>query len=379
MISHPDVEALIGRHRRFWTRGEGSFLRSTGVFLPSLPIGLPQPDGSVITHTEELTADMFHPDAWIDEVERRLDMGPEQLIVDGKHFVAPGIGDQLPHSQPPAKIPWIEAMLGCPITMTEGHIWNGHYAGDPAELVERGVHLDGNPWFELYLEFLRRLQARLGERFPVTANTLFRGPSDLAAAVMGVQEACVGWLDDPAGMARLMRHCTDTLLTVVEAGRKALKPYRDGYVSAWSIWAPAPVVRMQADHSTLLSARMYEKQILPFDLEVVCSCPLSLFHIHNCGLHIAPILVQIPELDAIEVAVDPYPTPERKPYEIEMLQLILAHKALILDLSLPSREEGEWVLEQLPRQGLFFNSWYEPPIWETLPDDLAGSELWLLE
>ena len=379
MTSHVDVEALIGRHKRFWTRGEDSFLRTAGVFLPSLPIGLPQPDGSVITHTEQLTPDMIHPDILIDEVEARLDLGPADLITGGKYLVSPGIGDQLPRSQPLVKIPWIEAMLGCPITMTEGHIWNEHYAGDPMELLERGLHLEGNPWFELYLEFLRVLQARLGERFPVTANTLFRGPSDLVAALMGVQEACMGWLDDPKGLARLMRYCTDAVLTVVEAGSKALKPYRDGYLCAWSIWSPAPVVRTQADHSTLLSAQMYEEQILPFDREVVCSTPLSLFHIHNCGLHIAPILVQIPELDAIEVAVDPYPTPARKPYEIEMLQLILAHKALVLDLSLPSQEEGEWVLEQLPRQGLFFNTWFEPPLWEALPEGVAGSELWLLD
>jgi len=158
-----------------------------------------------------------------------------------------------------------------------------------------------------------------------------------------------------------------------------MQPYRGGYNCAWSIWSPAPVVRMQADHSTLLSARMYERQILPYDREVVRSCPISVFHIHNCGLHVAPILVEIPELDAIEVAVDPYPTPERKPYEIEMLQLILAHKSLILDLSLPSLEEGEWVLAQLPHRGLSFNNWYEPPIWETLPDGLPGNTLWSLE
>ena len=62
-----------------------------------------------------------------------------------------------------------------------------------------------------------------------------------------------------------------------------------------------------------------------------------------------------------------------------MLQLILAHKALVLDLSLPSQEEGEWVLEQLPRQGLFFNTWFEPPLWEALPEGVAGSELWMLD
>jgi len=103
------------------------------------------------------------------------------------------------------------------------------------------------------------------------------------------------------------------------------------------------------------------------------------FHIHNCGVHIVPILAEIPELDVIEVVVDPYPKPERKPYEVEMFQLALAHKSLILDVSLPSLEEGEWLLGQLPQRGLSFNAWYEPPVWEALPEGLPGSELWLLE
>ena len=50
----------------------------------------------------------------------------------------------------------------------------------------------------------------------MTANTLLRGPSDLVANLMGVQEACVGWIEQPDLMARLMRVCTDVNLVVIE-------------------------------------------------------------------------------------------------------------------------------------------------------------------
>ena len=120
-------------------------------------------------------------------------------------------------ARPFSKIPWMEAMLGCPLKMTEGQLWNEHYPGDPNDVIARGANLEHNPWFQLYLEFLRRLQERLGDRFAVTTNTLLRGTSDLAAAVMGVQEAAMGWIDDPALMARLMRVCTDALLMVLMA------------------------------------------------------------------------------------------------------------------------------------------------------------------
>ena len=371
--------SLLARHQAFWEGAEeDTFLRSVSIYALSTPVAVPQRDGSRITQAERLEPDMIDPALLIDEVENwdpdRLDA---TLRLHGQFLVTAGAGDLMPLSTAWGKIPWVEAMLGCPIKMTEGQIWNEHYPGDPEEVIRRGVNLEHNPWLELYLEFLNQLQSRLGDRFPVSAHTLVRGTSDLVAAVMGVQEACLGWIDQPSFMARLLRVCTDAVLTITEAGHKVLKPYKNGYPSGYSIWAPAPVVSTQADHSTLLSARMYAQHILPYDVEVIRSCPFSSLHLHNNGLHVAPLLVQVPELDVIEVAMDPYPTGERKAYEVGMLKMILAHKALILDVNLPSFEEGEWLLAQLPQRRLCFHTMFDPSVYEALPEDTPGRETWL--
>jgi len=68
--------------------------------------------------------------------------------------------------------------------MTEGQIWNEHYAGDLDTLISRSANLEHNAWYQLYLEFVRQLHDRLSGRFAVSANTLFRGTSDLVAALM---------------------------------------------------------------------------------------------------------------------------------------------------------------------------------------------------
>jgi hypothetical protein len=371
--------SLLARHQAFWEGAEeNTFLRAVSPYGPSTPVAVPQRDGSIVTRAERLEPDMIDPTLLIDEVENwdreRLDA---TLRLQGQFIVHVGTGDLMPLSTAWGKIPWVEAMLGCPIKMTEGQIWNEHYPGDPEEVIRRGANLEHNPWLELYLEFLRQLQSRLSDRFPVSAHTLVRGTSDLVAALMGVQEACLGWIDQPSFMARLLRVCTDAVLTVAEAGRKVLKPYRNGHLSGYAIWAPAPVVATQADHSTLLSARMYAQHILPYDLEVIRSCPFSVIHLHNNGLHVAPLLVQVPELNVIEVAMDPYPTGERKAYEVEMLQMILAHKSLILDVKLPSYEEGEWLLAQLPQRRLCFHPLFDLSVYEALPEDTPGRETWL--
>jgi hypothetical protein len=375
----------LRRHRAFWQREEsGSLLRSVGVFAASMPVHLLQPDGTIITQTERLTPDMVHPGEMIAEVEGWLARSLDPHLLSHWQAVATlGLGDLLPFCQPFFKIPWIEAMLGCPITMTEGQIWVERHPGGAQAVIQRGANLEHDPWLELYCQFLRQLCSQLQDRFPVTANTLLRGPSDLVAAVLGVREACVGWVDQPDMMARLMRVCTDAHLAVIEAGDAVLGPYEggpdeEGYLSGWGIWAPGPVVRMQADHSTLLSPRMYERQILPFDLEVICAAPHCIFHLHNPGLHVAPALIEVDELDVIEVVVDPYPSEERKPYEMAMYERILEHKPLILDVNFPSAEEADSVLGQLSHRGLCLNARFSPEVLASLPTDTPESETWVM-
>lgn len=379
-IDTDSFETVIAKHKVFWDRApDESLLRSTSVYAPSVAVTLPQSDGDDLFRADPLEAHMIDPAALIEEVENwdqdRLD---GTLTAQGQFMVRAGQGDLMPISRPFPKLPWIEAMLGCPVMMTEGQIWNEHYPGDPEEVVQRGVDFEGSPWFELYVEFLSQLQSQLGERFPVSANTLLRGTSDLAAAVMGVQEACLGWIEQPSFMARLMNVCTEAVLTVVEAGYEVVEPFHGGYPSGYAIWAPEPVVSTQADHSTLVSPQMYEEQILPHDLEVIRSCPLCVFHLHNNGLHVAPLLVDVPELDVIEVFMDPYPKGERKEYEVEVLRMILEQKRLILDVHPPSFEEAEWLLAQLPTRGLCWHAHYGPEVYESLPPDVPGRDGWLL-
>jgi hypothetical protein len=365
----------LAKHKAYWEGAEeNSFLHSLGVFAPSLPIHLPQPDGSSITQAKILTADMVNPAEMVSEVENWLTGDADVRMSAPRQSVAVfGNGDLLPFSQPFHKIPWLEAMLGCPIMMTEGQIWNEHYTGGAEAFFKNGVDLENNPWFELYKEMIRQLQSRLGDRFPVTANTLFRGTCDLVAAVIGVAEACMAWIQEPKLMAKLLRVVTDVHLAVVEAGNALLKPIADGplaggYMSGFGIWTPAPVSRMQADHSTLLSPDMYKEQILPFDKEIIKSLPYCIFHLHNPGLHVAPALLEIDELNVIEVVVDPYPSDERKPYEMDMYKRILEQKPLLLDFNFPSWEEAEWVVSELPHRGLNVNARFAPDVLPQVPD-----------
>jgi hypothetical protein len=379
VIGGENVADMVEKHAAFWRHTDGgAVLRYTGIYSQSSAISLPQPGGGEITETELLEPQMVSPDDLIKVVESYdHDQLDAALALNGEYLVNVGQGDFLPLAMPLMKFPWLEAIFGCPIRMTEGQIWDAKFPGDPEEVVSDKSSFDHNPWFQLYLEFLKVLQNRLSGRFFVSTSSNQRGASDLVAAVLGVQEAIFGWLDNPDIMSRMLRRCTDAILALVEASNSIIESSENGYACKWGLWSPEKIVATQEDHSSLLSPEIYKEQILPYDREVFRSSPKSIIHLHNNGLHQVPALVDIPELDAIQVWIDPYPDGDRKEYEITMLQQIMERKPLILDVYLPSLEEGDRLLEQLPQRGLFYKLWVDPAVYDSLPDDYPGTDLWL--
>ncbi len=379
IIDQNHVAGVIARHADFWKHTDSTgILRYTGIYSQSTPIALPQMNGSTITDERNIEPRMVNPDLLIDAIER-LDVSEldASLALRGEYNVTAGQGDFLPLGWVLMKMPWIEAMLGCRIEITSGQIWDKEYPGDPEEVASATTSFENNPWLELYVEFIKKMQERLGERFFVSSTGNQRGVSDLAAAVMGVSEAAMGWLDDPACMRRLLRRCTDAVLTLVERTNSVIKPTENGYPTKWGLWCPNKVTCTQADHSSFVSPEVYREQILPFDREVFQSSPMSIMHIHNNGLHHAPALVEVPELDAIQCWLDPYPLGERKSYEVKMLRMIAEHKPLIVDVYQNDTAENEWLLDQLPRRSLFFKTWVDGDVFASLPEDYPGTQLWL--
>jgi hypothetical protein len=382
IVSKEILRDTLKRHKDFLGKfSQRSFLNHTKIYAPSVGIHLKQNDDKFLDSCEHLETNYINPDILIKEIENyNLDQLNDFLAFKGQYLVSVGQGDFIPLASPLQKIPWLEAMIGCPLKMTEGQIWPETYPHDLEDLLLNGIHFESNPWFQLYLDFIKKLQNRIKNRFFISSASLIRGPSDLVANIMGVEEACIGWLENPSLMARLMRFCTDAILTVVEAGKKVLKKSYNGYPSKWGIWSPNYIIDTQSDHSVLVSPEIYKQQILPYDSEVIRSCPVSIFHIHNNGLHIVPALIAIPELDIIEVMIDPYPIEEsRKFYELEILKEILKYKSLMIDVYLPNLEEYRWLLDNLPKKGLFFRAMFDYDIYTTLPEDFPGKQIWIPE
>jgi hypothetical protein len=75
----------------------------------------------------------------------------------------------------------------------------------------------------------------------------------------------------------------------------------------YCLWAPGTVIRTQSDSASQISPRMYSEQILPHDRTLFSSFDYSIIDLHSAGtLHLHPVLIEVEELDALSVTLDPY-------------------------------------------------------------------------
>lgn len=329
-----EIEALLERHARWWQR-EGSLL----TWLPRSPLGdlwLPLADGTTATEDVDLTPEMLDLDRLAGEP---LQPGPLERQGDILHTRAPY-----------ARVPWVEAILGCPIraTIQGGSMRTASFIRDWQEWNAQPDHWHEG-WFHTLTRLTELLVERSGGRYAVT-QTLMRGPSDLAEAVLGPELMCFSMFDALDSLQRFLEQVTDAFLRILDAQLRRIPRLKGGYVSAFGIWAPGTVVRTQCDASAFLSPQQYADYFMPYDRRICETVDYSIIHLHSGSLHTVEALLTVDALDAIQVSIDPEPASPPVPALVPTLGKILEAKPLII--SGPMSEEQLALLEaELPSDG----------------------------
>ena len=180
---------LLAKHAAWWKR-ESSLLTA----VPSAALGdlwLPLADGTVARQDIDVHPEMLDLDRLV---------GPQ---------LAPGPveaqGDLLCTVAPYARVPWVEAILGTPIraTIQGGSMRTIAFVDTWEDWQERPAHRS-EAWFDLLKRLTEMHVARSGGRRAV-AQTLMRGPCDLAEAVLGPELMCFSMYDNPASLRDFLR------------------------------------------------------------------------------------------------------------------------------------------------------------------------------
>jgi len=235
------------------------------------------------------------------------DLNPSDFVTDQIEYLKNSelIEDDIYRTAMPfASIPWMEAILGCPILSSGISFKSEKIITDPDNYERSGFSIE-NKWVEKYIEFIKIYNSNLKDSFPV-GQSILRGPSDLACAILGVEGAAIALLTQPDSFNNLLIHVTNILEEFLRYQLKYLHKFKDGYViGQYEIWAPEPVIRIQEDFSTLYSPELYNQFLKPLDEKLCGISNYSLIHLHSSSLFLIEQFLDIKSIRAFQVTKDP--------------------------------------------------------------------------
>lgn len=250
--------------------------------------------------------------------------------------------------KPPRALPWMEAIAGCGVYVSDSS--QAMTAVSPAMVPDlASLDLDSNGWLRLMTAFTQNLAAHFGDRYPV-GQTLMRGPSDMLAALLGLA-FYTELSDHPAALKVLARQCTEIWIKVLQTQYRHLPAYQHGYVAGtMGVWAPGPVAVFQEDAAGFISDKMYREVFWECDRAIADAFPYSLLHLHSASLHILTAVLEISSLTAVNVVVDPL-GPTLRDLLPNLRRIQAAGKSLHLQGNL-SPEDVQLVRSNLSLDGL---------------------------
>jgi len=329
------LKPLLERHRAFWTH------QDTG-----------EPLVRIRSHRQrkrfenvDVTPDMLDVEALTPEVGTR---NRQKRLVQGDLFRSVNAF---------SRIPWMEAIVGCGIhSGAEEAMWPKPALGPHYEGMERIVPDDDNPWLIKLLDLTRALVEANDGSYLVT-HTLQRGPIDMLSALLGDVRMGLAFYDEPQEIEEVLKRATQAFIKVAEAQYALIPPFEGGRACwGYDLWAPGTVIRFQADSASQISPLMYQEQVLPHERTIMRAFDYSIIDLHSAGtLHLHKVLMEVEELDAISVTMDPYETAPTVEELAPTFAAILEAKSLSISGEMKGAQV-DWLRQDLPSGRLSINA-----------------------
>ena len=338
-------------HRRSNSRPLFGFFRGSEYPLPRYPFSRSLPEGRPLL-PEDFDVDAFVADS-------------VQLFLDHE---ACG-GDFIYSASAYWGIPWLEAMLGCPIYAN--HASGSIYAEPPSDFNPHDLpaFAPDDPWSLLMDRMLRALAAASQGRFPL-ATTRMRGVADLLSALYGGDGFVLTLLDQPEAVQAVAQRVTDLFIACGRFQLDRIPSFHGGMGSFYyHAWMPQGTVWHQEDAAALLSPKLYGEFIEPFDRQIVAAFPHVVMHQHSTGFVPTSRYLEM-GMSVLELHIDSGGPSAESLYDRHLA--ILRERPLIIWGDIP--QSGlDWLFGKLPPQGLAIITVVNTPeqahdLWSTYVD-----------
>ena len=203
-------------------------------------------------------------------------------------------------------IPWLEAIAGCPVTVTATHCRAKPVLSGLDEAAHFVPNVDRNPWLDALVRFTKELAACSTGRFPV-CPPLLRGPGDVAAAMLGEMTYATGFFDAPAVMRRLLEACARARLAVLRRLQAVIPSWHGvhaagGYPSV--VWSRRTVAYHQEDSAALLNPAIFREFVLPAVKEPCRAAEVNFLHLHSACLYPVDVLLEDTSFEVLQINID---------------------------------------------------------------------------
>jgi hypothetical protein len=203
-------------------------------------------------------------------------------------------------------IPWLEAILGCPVTAAAASCRSEPFLRDLEEVDSLRIDLEANPWYQALERFTGELVQFAADRFPV-CPPLLRGVGDAAAGMLGGMAFVTGFFDMPRKMQKLLDHCAEVRWEVLRRLLAVIPAWRGthaagGYPS--KLWSRRTVAYYQEDSAALLNPSLFREFLLPAARRMCGAAEVNFIHLHSGCLYPVDIILEDDTFDVIEINID---------------------------------------------------------------------------
>jgi len=204
-------------------------------------------------------------------------------------------------------IPWMEAIIGCPIFAGRDSFYAEPFIKDWSLFSGKVDLSNNNKWLCKLIEMTSILAVYLDGRYPMASSTHLRGPADMMAAALGQKEFPLELYDNPDKLKKMCTLFSETFVNVARTVNNIVKKSKfKGYTSnLFGIWTEGICQFFQDDALAFLSPKFYKELILESHILIDNSFSSTLYHLHPVSIFAIDELIKFKNLKIIEVNIEP--------------------------------------------------------------------------
>ena|GEM_PF-621446 len=241
-----------------------------------------------------------------DREVRPQDIDLDIFLEEARHYILlhEEIGlDSIYSVEPYFWIPWMEAIMGCPIYAGKNSFYSEPFIGDWKSF-DWEIDLSGeNAWLQKLLSMSEALVEAFGDKYPISSSTHLRGPADMMSAALGQKRFPLEIYDNPEEIKKLCDICTDAFIDVAGRSNRIASgaKFKGSTVNYFGIWTEDVCQYYQDDAVVFLSPEFYREFILESHLKIDRNFPSTFYHNHPVSLYVVEELIRFPNLRMIEI------------------------------------------------------------------------------